>query len=73
MHCWGCGVNHRHGYFSHERVGSRDLHNIEGVATMGDMAREIPRIYAALEDHQAVMVRVEGKITRQSISIIIDP
>ena len=44
---------------------------------MGQMARTIPRIYAALEhcqeDHQSTVVEVEGKIAKQSISILIDP
>ena len=41
------------------------------------MARTIPRIYAALEDsqvdHQSTVVEVEGKISKKSISILIDP
>ena len=40
-------------------------------------AREIPRIYAALEDcqadHQSTVVEVAGKIVDQSISILIEP
>ena len=44
---------------------------------VGQVARIIPRIYAALEDrqeyHQSTMVEVEGKITKQSISVLIDP
>lgn len=46
---------------------------MEGVETVGDMARETPHIYATLEDqqetYQVVVVRVKGKITMQSISI----
>ena len=44
---------------------------------MGQVAREVPRIYAALEDHQAdhqsTVVEVAGKIVEQSVSILIDP
>ena len=44
---------------------------------MGQVAREVPRIYAALEDHQvdhqSTMVEVAGNIVEQSISILIDP
>ena len=44
---------------------------------MGQVAREVPRIYATLEDHQAdhqwTVVEVTGKIVEQSISILIDP
>ena len=44
---------------------------------MGQVARAVPRIYAALEDHQvdhqSIVVEVAGKIVEQSISILIDP
>ena len=44
---------------------------------MGQVARVVPRIYAALEDrkadHQSTMVEVVGKIVEKSISILIDP
>ena len=44
---------------------------------MGQVARTIPRIYAALEDlqedHQSTVVEVEGNIAEQSTSILIDP
>ena len=44
---------------------------------MGLAARFVPRIYAALEDHQAehqsTVVEVAGKIVEQSVSILIDP
>ena len=44
---------------------------------MGQVARVVPRIYAALEDHQgdhqSTVVEVAGKIVDQSVSILIDP
>ena len=44
---------------------------------MGQVARVVPRIYAALEvhyaDHQSIVVEVAGKIVEQSVSILIDP
>ena len=44
---------------------------------MGQVARAIPRIYAALEDrqadHQSTVVEVASKIVEQSVSILIDP
>ena len=44
---------------------------------MGQVVRTIPRIYAAIEDHQedhqSTMVEVEGNIAKQSVSILIDP
>ena len=44
---------------------------------MGQVARIVPRIYAALEDrqadHQSTVVEVASKIIEQSVSILIDP
>ena len=44
---------------------------------MGKVARAVPRIYAALEDHQvdhqSTVVEVAGKIVEQSVSILINP
>ena len=45
--------------------------------TVGDLARTMPTINAALEnqqaDYQNSMVEVEGKINQIPISILIDP
>ena len=44
---------------------------------MGQVARAVPRIYAALEDHQAdhqsTVVEVAGKIVEKFVSILIEP
>ena len=44
---------------------------------MDQVARAVPRIYVALEDHQAdhhsTVVEVAGNIVEQSVSILIDP
>ena len=44
---------------------------------MGQVERVIPRIYAALEDHQvdhqSTVVEVAGKIVEKSLSILIEP
>ena len=43
---------------------------------MGDVARNIPRINAALEDWQAdyqlTMIELEGKLISQPVSILVD-
>ena len=56
---------------------ARPTYNIQEVETVGQVARVVPRIYAALEEchayHQSTMVEVAGKIVEQSISIFIDP
>ena len=45
--------------------------------TVGDLARTMPRINAALEnrqaDYQTSMVEVESKLNQTPISILIDP
>ena len=45
--------------------------------TIGDLARTMPRINAALEnrqaDYQTSMMEVEGKLNQTPISILIDP
>ena len=50
---------------------------IQEVETVGQVARAVPRIYAALEDrqadHQSAVVEVAGNIAEQSVSILIDP
>ena len=52
-------------------------HEIQEVETVGQVARNFPRIYAALEncqtDHESTVVEFAGKIVEQSISILIDP
>ena len=62
--------------FPHEEGFVRKAHNIQEVETMGQVARTVPRIYAALEDrqedHQSTVVEVTGKIIEQSVSILID-
>ena len=53
----------------------RQAHNIQEAETMGQVARIVPRIYAALEDrpedHQSTVVEVAGKIAEQSISVLL--
>ena len=61
----------------HQNGNVSQVHNIQGAETVGQVERTIPRIYASLEelqaDHQSIVVEVEGKIARQSISVLIDP
>jgi len=52
------------------------VNSIQKEATVGDVAREMPKINAALEnrqaDHQTSMVEIEGTINIRPISILID-
>lgn len=74
---WGCGENHKLKDCPRRKEKRRGLHNLDSVAIVEDMARATSKIYAALEDqqanHQSTMIKVEGKIAKQSISILIDP
>ena len=60
-----------------ENESAIPTYKIQEVETVGQVAREVPRIYAALEDrqvdHQSTVVEVAGKIVEQSVSILIDP
>ena len=55
----------------------RKAHYIQEAKTVGQVARSIPRIYAALEDlqedHQSTVVEAEGKIAKQYVFVLIDP
>ena len=46
IQCWGCGENHMLKDYLHRKGNREGLHNME------DMAREISRIYAALDNHK---------------------
>lgn len=53
------------------------MNAIKKEISMGDIAREVPKISAALEnrqaDHQTTMVEVEGTLNGKTVSILIDP
>ena len=55
---------------------NRNIHTVQEVATVGEVARNIPQISATLENHQAdfqlSMIEVDGKILDKPISILID-
>eukprot|EP00253_Pinus_taeda_P003721 PITA_03721 len=76
VQCWGCGGPH---YVKNcpQRKGVDEISQIHEASTVGDVARSVPRINAALEDRQAeyqpTMVDFEGKISNLSIAVLIDP
>eukprot|EP00253_Pinus_taeda_P026214 PITA_26214 len=63
VQCWGCGGPHYIRNFPH-RKDSDQLSQIYEASTVGDVARSMPRINAALEDRQAdyqpTMIEFEG-------------
>jgi hypothetical protein len=48
------------------------IHNIQDATTFDDVEISVPIIYATVEDHQASMAEVGGKLAKQFISILID-
>jgi hypothetical protein len=52
------------------------MHNLQEAMTIEDMGRNVPRIYAALDnkhdEFQSHMIELEGKINDQPIAILID-
>ena len=73
---WGCREDHMLRKFPHRNGSAKHVHNIQEVETMIQVVRIVPKIYAALEDrqenHQSNVVEVEGKIIKQSFSILIE-
>jgi hypothetical protein len=63
-------------YFPHRGEKVRTIHNVQKFETVEDMGRNLPRIYAALdnkkEEYQSHMIEVEGMISNQTIAILID-
>ena len=54
----------------------RIVHNVHQDETVEDMGRNVPRIYAALDnkqdEFQSHMIEVEGMINNHSFTILID-
>jgi len=75
IQCWGCGCPHYVKNCPHRR-GAYQISEIQEASTMGEVARSIPKINVALEDHQAefqpTMVEFEGKFFDHTISMLID-
>ena len=66
LQCWKCGGPHMRRNCPLENESARPDYNIQEEKTLGQVARVVPRTYAALEDHQAdhqsAIVEVAGKI-----------
>jgi hypothetical protein len=60
----------------HRQQNSKRVYNIQEATTVNDVARNMPQIYAALDnnqaDHQDSVVELEGMIANQLVSILID-
>ena len=60
-----------------EDGNAKPAYNIQEAEIVGQVARVVPRIYAALEDHQedhqSTVVEVAGNISKQFVFVLIDP
>jgi hypothetical protein len=76
IQCWGCKGDHKYRDCPHRSEKVRDIHNVQQVEIVEDMGRNLPRIYAELDNKQdefeSHMIEVEGMINNQTISILID-
>ena len=52
LQCWKCGGPHMRNNFPLESESARPSYNIQEAEIVGQVARAVPRIYVALEDHQ---------------------
>lgn len=63
-------------YCPHKRDNLKNIHNIEESTTIDVVVRIIPKFYATVEDHQvdhqSVVIKVGGNISKKSLSILID-
>jgi hypothetical protein len=60
----------------HRGEKGRTVHNVQQDEIVEDMGRNVPRIYASMDNKQAYyqshMIEVEGMINNQTIVILID-
>ena len=51
--CWECQGPHYEKYCPNKKVNFSNVHTIQEEETIGDVAKELPRINASLENRQA--------------------
>jgi hypothetical protein len=63
-------------YYPHIQHDSKRVYHMKEATTVNNLAMNVPRIYAAIENrqayHQASMVEMEGIISKQPIHILVD-
>jgi hypothetical protein len=52
IQCWGCKRYHMFRDCPHKGEKVRSIHNVQQVEIVEDMGRNVPRIYAALDNKQ---------------------
>jgi hypothetical protein len=53
IQCWGCKGDHMFIDCPHKGEKVRIVHNVQQYETLEDMGRNVPRIYATLDNKQA--------------------
>lgn len=75
--CCTCGKYHRMRDCLQNQGGKPYIYSAQEAQTIGDVRESDPCIYAALDnkqvDHQAFIIKMDGNICDQVISIFIDP
>jgi hypothetical protein len=61
IQCWGCKGDHKYRYCPHRSEKVRVVHNVQQAETMEDMGRDVPRIYVALDNKQAILGNTSSK------------
>lgn len=76
LKCWGSGEPHLPRDYPHNARLVQNIQAMHKTSTVNDMAMNIPRISATLEDrqveHQSSIVELGGILVNQSISVLID-
>jgi hypothetical protein len=77
LKCWGFGEEHLLRDCSHGQQNNRRIYNVQEATTINNVARSMPKIYAAMDnkqaDREASVVDMEGMITNHLVFILIDP
>jgi len=77
LKCWECGEPHlRRNFPCLNLAGRIAFHNLQQASIVGDVGRSMHITHAVVDgrktDHQSTIMKVEGKIHDNNISILID-
>ena len=74
--CWRFGGDHYLSSCPERKNKDARFYNLKEASIVGNVSRNIPHIYASLEnlqeDHQSSMIEIEGKINNLPFSILND-
>ena len=76
IQCWDCKGDHMFRDFPHRGGKVRTVQNVHQAEIVEYMGRNVPRIYAALDNNQVEfqshMIEVEGMINNHAFTVLID-